>query len=76
MPDSAYPMNNHLADQLQQLRAHDPDIAAVLNTFDEIDQIYREALEATGSVSSNVSLTKNFGEMTLSFDRSSSCTSY
>ncbi len=57
-----------LTQELRQLRETDPEIGEVLGAYDEIDKVYRGALEAMGVVNrKGTAGVRNSAEVTLSF---------
>ncbi|GEM_PF-2296958 len=63
-----------LTNELRELSAGDPDMALVLGTFEEIDRVYREVLEATGEMREPVLEAANSAKVMVSFRPSvSSC---
>lgn len=59
-----------VANELRSLRDSNPDLALVLDTFEEIERVYQETLEAMGSVGRNIPKVTNSAEVTLSFQPS------
>ncbi len=53
--------------QLQSLRQTDADVAFILNVYDEIDRVYKAALEAMGCGNSTHDVVKNSADVTISF---------
>lgn len=41
-------MNEHSSEELRKLCETDPDVALLISTFKELDQIYQDGLEALG----------------------------
>jgi hypothetical protein len=61
-----------LTNKLRQLRKDDPDVALLIDTFEQIDTVYRASLEAMGASHSALPEVANCAEVTVSFDPSSS----
>lgn len=55
-----------IAEELRRLREEDPDVALVLDTFREIDLVYRCALESMGGIYKYKPEVKNSAEVTIS----------
>jgi len=66
---------NGLTEELRQLRDGDPYMRLVLDTFEEIEQVYRESLETMGISSQEISEVKNSADVTISFRPSASTSS-
>jgi hypothetical protein len=57
-----------LTKELRQLRETDPEIGEVLGVYDEIDRVYRDALEAMGMVNrKGMAGVKSSAKVTISF---------
>ncbi len=56
-------INNYL----QSLRQVDPDLARVLDVYEQVDSVYRAALEAMGLTPSFADTVKNSANVTISF---------
>ena len=56
-----------LSDEIRTLRETDPDVALVLNTYDEIERVYHEALKAMGLTNEISMGVENSAEVTISF---------
>jgi hypothetical protein len=66
---------DNLTKELRRLREEDPEISEVLGVYDEIDRVYRDALEAMGMVNkSGMAGVKSSAEVTVSFQRPFSTT--
>ncbi len=63
---------NRLTDELLRLRQDDPDVGYILDVFEQIDRVYREALEAMGSRGKPTAEVRNSAEVTISFRRNQS----
>jgi len=61
---------NVVTNELRSLRENDPDLALILDTFEEIERVYQGTLEAMGSVSRNIPKVMNSAEVTVSFQPS------
>lgn len=61
---------NNLTNELLRLRKNDADIALVLGSFEEIEHIYWDALEAMGVVSKPIPEVRNSAEVNISFHSS------
>jgi len=61
-----------LADELRQIYDTEPEIALMLDTFNEIERVYQEALVAMGVVSTCTSEVKNSAEVVISFRQKAS----
>jgi len=60
-------MSNLINEQLRQLCEDDPDLALILDVYEETERVYREALEAMGVASKHTIEVKNSAEVTISF---------
>lgn len=58
-----------LTDKLRELHNEDPDVARVVDAFEEIDRIYQAALRAMGMGDKPVSFVGSTAEMSVSFTR-------
>ena len=58
---------NSLTDELRRLREQEPDVALILDTFEEIERVYRDTLEAMGVTGKHTLEAKNSAEVTISF---------
>ena len=56
-----------LTSELRELCATNPDVALILETFQEIDQVYQEVLEATGEASRPALEATSSAKVTVSF---------
>jgi len=61
-----------LTDKLCRLRADDPDVAFVLDVFEQIERVYHDILEAMGVTSKHAPEVRNSAEVTVSFHSSPS----
>ena len=61
---------NIVTSELRSLRENNPDLALILDTFEEIERVYQGTLEAMGSVTKNIPKVMNSAEVTLSFQPS------
>ena len=53
--------------QLQSLRQSDADVALILDVYEEVERVYKGALEAMGVSSSTAGAVKNSADVTISF---------
>lgn len=60
-------MDNYLAQELNRFRQNEPDTAHVLDTYKEIEGVYREVVDAMGGTKQYRSEFKNSAEVTISF---------
>jgi hypothetical protein len=59
---------NSLTRELRQLRETDPELGEVLGVYDEIDKVYRDALQAMGMTNrKGTAGVRSSAEVTLSF---------
>lgn len=58
---------NTLESEIRRLRDDDPELALALDVFDQIDRVYREALEAMGESGGRATDVMNSAEWTTSF---------
>jgi hypothetical protein len=58
---------SRLTDELYQLRQNDPDVALVLDAYEEIDRVYAEIIEAMGGRSKPATEIMNSANVTISF---------
>jgi len=58
---------NILTKELLRLREDDPNVSLILNVFEEIERVYREALEAMGVTAKPQPEVRNSAEVTISF---------
>ena len=63
---------DNMESKLRQLRDSDPDLALILDTFEEISRVYRETLRAMGATSEQAPEVMNSSQMMASFHSSSS----
>jgi hypothetical protein len=56
-----------ITERLQLLRQADQDVASILNVFDEIDRVYKAALEAMGLTSAEGETVGNSASVTITF---------
>jgi len=61
---------NVMTNELRNLCENDPDLALILDTFEEIERVYEGTLEAMGTVSKNIPKTTNSAEVIISFQPS------
>lgn len=54
--------------QLQSLRQSDTDVALILDVYEEIERVYKGALEAMGAASSTSGGVRNSADVTISFE--------
>ncbi len=57
---------------LQALRGADADVAGILDVYEEIEQVYKAALEAMGVKSPRADVVTNSADVTISFQPSES----
>ena len=53
--------------QLQSLRQSDADVALILDIYEEVDRVYKGALEAMGAGSSTADGVRNSEDVIISF---------
>jgi len=58
-----------LSDRLARLAASDPSVSALLESYAEIERVYRAALVASGQLRLEPPRVANSAEVTLSFPR-------
>jgi hypothetical protein len=56
-----------ISSTLQSLRQSDTDVARILDVYQEIERVYRSALEAMGVESSIENAVKSSADVTISF---------
>lgn len=58
---------SRLTEELDQLRQNDPDVALVLDVYEEINQVYSEIIEAMVGKSKPILEVMNSANLTISF---------
>ena len=56
-----------VSDLIQRLSQEDPEVSEILRTFAEVDQLYREAIQATDETKSGEPAVKSSAEVRISF---------
>ena len=56
-----------LTDEIRRLRQDEPDVALILDTYEEAENIYREALGAMGVVGERMSMARDSSDVVVSF---------
>ncbi|HVS83663.1 MAG TPA: hypothetical protein VHE60_18170 [Pyrinomonadaceae bacterium] len=54
--------------QLQSLRQSDTDVALILDLYEEVERVYKGALEAMGAGTPTADAVRNSADVTISFE--------
>lgn len=54
--------------KLQSLRQSDTDVALILDVYEEVERVYKGALEAMGAGSATADGVRNSADVTISFE--------
>ena len=57
----------NLSPELLKLREQDPDIALIIDTYSEIEEVYQKALEAMGRIAAPLQESCNSAKVTIQF---------
>jgi hypothetical protein len=56
-----------LSEQVQRLTREEPEVQEILRTFAELDQLYREAIQAVSATEPSEPAVKNSAQVRISF---------